>query len=455
MTSSRPSSSAELERFHTFCERFGGLQLEPFQHEIVRAHWHHRETLALLPRGNGKTSLAAALAVYHLLTTRRPAVYIGAASRDQARICFEGARDLVRSSPALERHVTVRYRELRAHGGHLRVLSSDGPRAHGLQPTLAIVDELHAHRDAELYVALRTALGKLPGSRLLTISTAGFDVDSVLGRLRARALALEEKTTDGPLTTAIDRRGSFALLEWACPEDADLSDPKTAKTANPASWVTEEWLAEQIHAPGVHPLEFARYHANVWTDVDAAWLPQGAWQALYGSAELEDGETLWAGVDIGGERSGTAVATVTDDGRVHADVWQGDEAVLLAAGRLRELHRRYRLAGVAYDPWRFQTEAQRLQTEGIPMIKVPQSAEAMTLASERFYASIVQGELRHDGDPVLARHIAGATAKSTPRGWRLVRAERSKQIDATIALAMANSLRLAPRPAAPAFVGWL
>jgi phage terminase large subunit-like protein len=140
---------------------------------------------------------------------------------------------------------------------------------------------------------------------------------------------------------------------------------------------------------------------------------------------------------------------------VHADVWQGDEAVLLAAGRLRELHRRYRLAGVAYDPWRFQTEAQRLQTEGIPMIKVPQSAEAMTLASERFYASIVQGELRHDGDPVLARHIAGATAKSTPRGWRLVRAERSKQIDATIALAMANSLRLAPRPAAPAFVGWL
>ena len=162
----------------------------------------------------------------------------------------------------------------------------------------------------------------MPGSRLLTISTAGFDVNSVPGRLHARALALEDKTTDGPLTIAIDRRGSFALLEWAAAEDADFSDPKAAKSANPASWVSEEWLAEQIHAPGVHPLQFARFHANVWTAVEAAWLPAGAWQALCGPAELEEGSTLWVGFDIGGEPSGTAVATVSEDGRVHADVWQ-------------------------------------------------------------------------------------------------------------------------------------
>jgi phage terminase large subunit-like protein len=115
----------------------------------------------------------------------------------------------------------------------------------------------------------------------------------------------------------------------------------------------------------------------------------------------------------------------------------------------------YRLRAVGFDPWRFQTEAQRLLQEGVPMVKVPQSAEGMTLASERLYASIVQGELVHDGDPVLARHIAGATARSTPRGWRLVRSRRAGQIDAAVALAIANSLRVAPRAAAPAFVGWL
>jgi hypothetical protein len=71
------------------------------------------------------------------------------------------------------------------------------------------------------------------------------------------------------------------------------------------------------------------------------------------------------------------------------------------------------------------------------------------------HASIVQGELVHDGDPVLARHIAGATAKSTPRGWRLVRSTRAGQIDAAVALAIANSLRVAPRATPPAFLGWL
>lgn len=148
------------------------------------------------------------------------------------------------------------------------------------------------------------------------------------------------------------------------------------------------------------------------------------------------------------------MAAVSEAGVVRAWVWQGDEAVLQAADHLRALRRSYRLLGVACDPWRFQTEAQRLLGEGLPMVKVPQSAEAMTLASERLYASIVQGELIYDGDPVLARHVAGATAKSTPRGWRLVRSRREGQIDAVIALAMANSLRLAPRARAQ-FVGWL
>ena len=161
------------------------------------------------------------------------------------------------------------------------------------------------------------------------------------------------------------------------------------------------------------------------------------------------------GVDIGRERSGTAVAVVATDGRVPARVRQGDQAVIDAADYLRRLHKRFRLLAVGFDPWRFQTEAGRLEREGLPMVKVPQSAEAMTLASERLYASIVQGELTHDRDPVLAKHIANATAKSSPRGWRLVRSKRSGQIDATIALAIANSLRLAPRPASPAFVGWV
>jgi hypothetical protein len=54
-----------------------------------------RELLVLLPRGNGKSRLIGTMAVYHLLTTEKPAVYLAAASRDQARVVFEYARGAV------------------------------------------------------------------------------------------------------------------------------------------------------------------------------------------------------------------------------------------------------------------------------------------------------------------------------------------------------------------------
>jgi hypothetical protein len=98
--------------------------------------------------------------------------------------------------------------------------------------------------------------------------------------------------------------------------------------------------------------------------VDAPWLPQGSWQALYGVRELQKGDELFVGSDIGGERSGTAMAAVNTAGVVRAEVWQGDQAALDVADGLRRLHARYRLRAVGFDPWRFQTEASRRGSSG-------------------------------------------------------------------------------------------
>jgi len=455
-TATRPhSSSAErAAAFAAFAARHAGLQLEPFQARIVGAHHEHRETLAILPRGNGKTSLAAALAVEHLVTTRQPAVYVAAASRDQARVLFEQARNMVQGDRDLSRHVTVRHRELRANGGHLRVLSSDGPRAHGLIPTLALVDELHAHRSPDLYVALRSALGKR-SARMLTITTSGYDPESTLGQLRARALELADIERDGELTIARDPAGNFAMLEWALTLDDDLADPDVLKRANPASWVTREWLAEQIASPGMHPLEVARYHACAWTYGQASWLPTGAWQACKGDATIQPSEAVWAGLDVGGERSATALVWATADLRIGSRVWTGDEAVLEAAAAVRELAGRFDLRELAYDPWRFQAPALELQRDGIPAVEFPQSHARMVPASEGLYAAISEKQLTHDGDPVLARHVLGAVAKSTGRGWRLDKSTRSAQIDAAVALAMAVELARTPAPPPTRLLGWL
>src|SRR5215211_4917037 len=120
MESKRPeaptvnSKLSFAERFGLFGERYCGLRLEPFQHEIVREVFSdRRELLVLLPRGNGKTTLMAAVGVFSLLSTPEPAIYVCAASRDQARLLFDTAKRMVRGHPDLERRITARYSELR------------------------------------------------------------------------------------------------------------------------------------------------------------------------------------------------------------------------------------------------------------------------------------------------------------------------------------------------------
>jgi hypothetical protein len=129
---------------------------------------------------------------------------------------------------------------------HLRVLAADAPRLHGLTPSLAVIEELHAHRDDEVYLALKTAALKTPGARLVVISTAGQGADTPHGRLHARALAQPDVHTDGAFT---DARGTgLRMLEWAVPADADVDNPAVVKQANPASWITADALAGQRQA---------------------------------------------------------------------------------------------------------------------------------------------------------------------------------------------------------------
>ena len=159
-------------------------------------------------------------------------------------------------------------------------------------------------------------------------------------------------------------------------------------------------------------------------------------------------------MDVGGSRAASAVVVVTEDLRVGARTWQGDDAVLQVAEHVRALAGRYSVREVAYDPWRFRSEALRLEDAGLPVIEFPQSTARMVPASERLYAAVVEGRLTHGNDPELNRHVAGAIAKQTPRGWRLDKSERSAQIDAVVALAMAVERAEQPVPEARV-LGWL
>lgn len=434
-----------------FCELIGE-PLAPFQKRIARLYFGpEREMAAILPRGNAKTTTGALIGLHHLLTVPGAAVTIGAASRDQARICFERMRGFAQH-PIFGDVVTIRHLELRHEDGDglLRVIPADGPRAHGLSSTLYIGDELWAWKgNGELLEAMQTGLVKRPDAKLLLMSTAAALLESPLGRLRARAMAQPGARRKGPV---VEARGELAWLEWSLAEEASLDDMRAIKRVNPAPWIDIAALRRQRSA--VSELAFAQFHACRWGAREGLWLPAGAWQACAGEATIEDGEHVWLGVDVGGSRAASAVVAVTEDLRVAATVFQGDEAVLSVAEHVRQLARRYTVREVAYDPWRFRSEALRLEESGLPMTEFPQSHGRMVPASERLYSAVVERRLTHPDDPELNAHVANAIAKQTDRGWRIDKSRDGVQVDSVIALAMA--LERAERPVQPTrLLGWI
>jgi phage terminase large subunit-like protein len=166
---------------------------------------------------------------------------------------------------------------------------------------------------------------------------------------------------------------------------------------------------------------------------------------------------LFCGIDIGSTRSASALVDVTDTLEVPiCEVFEGDEAVLAVTDALLQLHADgWTIREAAYDPWRYQAEALRLEREhGLTMVAFPQSHSRMTAATEGLHSAVVEKRLRHPGHPALDRHVAAAIAVKTGRGWHLSKTARDAQIDACIALALAIETA-GTRPQPVELIGWL
>lgn len=473
------------------------LRLEPFQRFILKMAFKtgRAELLVLLPKGNGKTLLFAALAVFHLLTVDNAECFIGAADGEQAKTMYRFASHFVESEPELEARLDVRKstREIRSKRdqGFIRVLASDqskaGGKRHSYNPSLALIDELHAHENDSLYTALRSATFKR-GGLVITISTAGHDEEnSPLGIKRAAVYAYEHsggrirrglrvngraqavKHKDGRLTIVEAPSGNTCMLEWACTSEDDLDNMEVVKLANPASFVTIAGL-EDGHET-LEPSTFARYRANVWAQAADAVIKEAVWDALNDGSTIPKGVPRWAIVDFAQKSDGAAVTQLYLDERQKlipkAHVWARREK---KAGRpqpaahtlvdeerirqsivrdhIRHIHKNEgEVLGVIFDPHLFDPE--ELNDEGYLMIPFPQKRERQVPASKKLFDTINEGGFAHDGDKVLRSHVISAGAVPAGEGWRFSKAVSKKLIDACICLQMGVEQAIQGVPAKP------
>lgn len=471
-----------VEHFAAWCERFlvqyvdqwAGMPLrwEPWQLEFFaaiferlddgRANW--RSIALCVPRKNGKSTMCAALALYALLVGEgAPEILLAAASDKQAGRMFETCVAFVRLSPDLGAAVHLReyvgeISRIDEPGKILR-MASDPSTLHGYNPSLVICDELHAwtkpgHRKA--WAALTTGGGARQLTQVVTITTAGNAeerADSILGQLIDKNEELGEIERRDGLVISRNEPARALVFNYSAPT-SDPTDVSSMKLANPASWISDEFLARQAANPELTRSEVLQLHGCVWAAGVNAWLTPDVWGACYHADALPpEGSVVFVGIDVGishdstgiviswqydEERIGIAARVYATDTRASAHIHLPEMYFEVLEDYLRELHATYAVQEFVYDKRFFERSAQVLSDEGLIMVNLEQNSAAMADAYQRFYQAAQEGRLAHAGDPVLTNHVLSTAAVMTDRGWRVSKIKHSRRIDATVAGVMAH-----------------
>jgi phage terminase large subunit-like protein len=245
----------------------------------------YRTCLLMLPRKNGKTELAAGIGIYCLMfESQQGEIYLAAADRDQAGKVFQAMVAMIRNDPELEREVEIVESQKRIvhrkSGSFCRAISAEAYSKHGFNASVVIYDELHCAPNRELYDVLVTSQGTRLQPLMIVISTAGYDRHSILWELYAHAKKVLENPSLDP---------TFLPIIYEAPIDADWTDEKVWKKANPALGdfrSLEEMRITAARAKEIPAQEniFRQLYLNQWTEQASRWITMPAWDACCGVA---------------------------------------------------------------------------------------------------------------------------------------------------------------------------
>lgn len=452
-----PRGATGSARFAAFCARFvtvpkgqgarGRLRLRPWQVALAASVLDPdpRPRIAgwMLPRGNGKTSLVAALGLYDLLLGPEGAsVVVVACDERQAGLCFKAAARMVELDEALSARVQVYQDRLTvpARGASLQVLPAVPRRLEGLDFTLAVLDEAGVI-DREVFEVVSLATGKRAESLVLGIGTPGPDLgDSVLGRMRSYAA---EHPDDGAFVWREHSAAGF--------EDHPVDCAHCWALANPAlgDFLFADGIASTMPPKMREPVFRRARLCQMAVALDEPWLPPSAWEACAAPGPVPDGEEVVLALDGSFSQDCTALVVASVADRPHLDVaglWEPDRPdyrvpVADVEHAIREACRRWAVREIVADPFRWTRTLQALDAEGLPVSEYPQSPSRMTPATTGMYEAVINAALTHSGDPRLTRHVGNAVLKADSRGTRVAKEHKhsTRRIDLAVASIMAHS----------------
>lgn len=128
-------------------------------------------------RKNGKSTFASGIALYMLFADSEhgPEVYSVATKQDQAKVIWDESAKMIKKSPELRQLARTLHSEIISdiNEGSFKALGRDSKSLDGLNPSAAMMDEIHAWTDMNMYDVIRDGMLMRDNPLILLTSTAG------------------------------------------------------------------------------------------------------------------------------------------------------------------------------------------------------------------------------------------------------------------------------------------
>ena len=461
--------------------------LLPWQEQIIRdvfgivdAHGNRqfRTAYVEIPKKNGKSELAAAVALYLLYADNEPSaeVYGAAADRQQASIVFDVARQMVDMTPALVKRSKIMAAGKRivnySNGGYYQVLSAEVGTKHGLNVSGLVFDELHSQPNRQLYDVLTKGSGDAREQPLyFLITTAGTDRESICYEVHMKALDLLKGTKIDP---------SFYPVVYGLADDQDWNDEANWYQANPSLGYTikidrvRDAYKDALENPAEENV-FRQLRLDQWVGSTVAWIPEHVYDKGDIPIDMEKlkGRDCYAGLDLSSTSDITAFVMVFPPeaegenyivlphfwlpretlqlrvrrDHVPYDVWEKQGLFHITEGNvvdynfvrktINELGQEYHICEIGVDRWNATQLITDLDGDGFVMVPIGMGFKDMSPGMKELYKLLLEGKITHGGNPIL-RWMAGNVVAEIDAAENIKPSKKkaTEKIDGIVALIM-------------------
>jgi len=385
---------------------------------------------------SGKSELAAVVALWYMCNTPMSENYILSSDFDAgADVIFQSLKTVVKLNPILAGacKVTKGTIEFLINDSFIKVLPNDISVA-GLRPNLTLIDEAWSFRTESSIRTLDEMTTNPVGDHLtLVTTTAGYQEDEGenlhLWRWYSRGRAIQEGREEPDPLFYFHWKENYKGVPWV--EGTDYLD----------------------HQRKILKLStYQRFHENKWSSAIDVFMTSDILDRCIDSTLRPGAQPktrVVCAIDCGPKWDCSALVALAKDETKQRGVRLVDHRIYEPRGQTISFEKtiertilnwakQYNILNCYYDPYQMMRTAQTLKDHKVKMTEFTQSVSNMVSATTSLSELIHSQNIRLYPNTVLRQHLLSASTKEHSQGLRLVKTQRSKKIDAAIALAMAT-----------------